>query len=54
MSNVMGEMELVLISTQLSGIGDSSQLQQFGIEPVVHLPGVGTNLQGRHLTLSFD
>ncbi|KAG6897419.1 hypothetical protein C0992_001733 [Termitomyces sp. T32_za158] len=29
----------------LSGIGDKDQLLQFGIEPVVHLPGVGTNLQ---------
>ncbi|KAF5371724.1 hypothetical protein D9758_003404 [Tetrapyrgos nigripes] len=38
----------------LSGIGDSSQLEQFGIESVVHLPGVGTNLQGKHLTSSFD
>ena len=30
----------------LSGIGDEAQLSQFGIEPVVHLPGIGTNLQG--------
>lgn len=30
----------------LSGIGDNAQLSQFGIEPIVHLPGVGTNLQG--------
>ncbi|KAG6827563.1 hypothetical protein H0H92_011286 [Tricholoma furcatifolium] len=29
----------------LSGIGDQNQLQQYGIEPVLHLPGVGTNLQ---------
>ncbi|KAG6854497.1 hypothetical protein C0991_006099 [Blastosporella zonata] len=29
----------------LSGIGDKTQLAQFGIESVVHLPGVGTNLQ---------
>ncbi|KAG5726885.1 Choline dehydrogenase [Termitomyces sp. T112] len=29
----------------LSGIGDESQLSQFGIESVVHLPGVGNNLQ---------
>ncbi|KAG6828259.1 hypothetical protein H0H92_008602 [Tricholoma furcatifolium] len=29
----------------LSGIGDPDQLQQFGIEPIVNLPGVGTNLQ---------
>ncbi|KAJ7923610.1 hypothetical protein B0H13DRAFT_1864753 [Mycena leptocephala] len=29
----------------LSGIGDSTQLTQFGIPAVVHLPGVGSNLQ---------
>nr|GAT54416.1 choline dehydrogenase [Mycena chlorophos] len=29
----------------LSGIGDSQQLSQFGIESVVDLPGVGSNLQ---------
>ncbi|KAK7006238.1 choline dehydrogenase [Favolaschia claudopus] len=29
----------------LSGIGDREQLSQHGIETVVHLPGVGTNLQ---------
>ncbi|KAJ7280597.1 oxidoreductase [Mycena rebaudengoi] len=29
----------------LSGIGDSAQLAQFGIPSVVHLPGVGSNLQ---------
>ncbi|KAJ3815181.1 alcohol oxidase [Lentinula aff. lateritia] len=29
----------------LSGIGNASQLQDFGITPVVDLPGVGTNLQ---------
>ncbi|KAJ6507693.1 alcohol oxidase [Mycena vitilis] len=29
----------------LSGIGDREQLSQHGIEPLVHLPGVGTNLQ---------
>ncbi|KAJ3930929.1 MAG: hypothetical protein NXY57DRAFT_267621 [Lentinula lateritia] len=29
----------------LSGIGNASQLQDFGIIPVVDLPGVGTNLQ---------
>ncbi|KAF7348775.1 Oxygen-dependent choline dehydrogenase [Mycena venus] len=29
----------------LSGIGDKNALQQHGINPVVHLPGVGTNLQ---------
>ncbi|KAJ6561800.1 hypothetical protein B0H19DRAFT_1233669 [Mycena capillaripes] len=29
----------------LSGIGDRDQLSQHGIEPIVHLPGVGSNLQ---------
>ncbi|KAG6898779.1 hypothetical protein C0993_004276 [Termitomyces sp. T159_Od127] len=29
----------------LSGIGDKDQLSQFGIESLVHLPGVGSNLQ---------
>ena len=29
----------------LSGIGDSSELQKFGIPVVHHLPGVGKNLQ---------
>ncbi|KAJ6620004.1 hypothetical protein B0H10DRAFT_1114433 [Mycena sp. CBHHK59/15] len=29
----------------LSGIGDRNELAQFGIDTVVHLPGVGTNLQ---------
>ncbi|KAF8911400.1 hypothetical protein CPB85DRAFT_1183807, partial [Mucidula mucida] len=29
----------------LSGIGDREHLQQFGIESVVHLPGVGMNMQ---------
>ncbi|KAF7298412.1 Choline dehydrogenase [Mycena kentingensis (nom. inval.)] len=29
----------------LSGIGDRQQLTKFGIETVVHLPGVGSNLQ---------
>ena len=28
-----------------SGIGDSARLEQFGISPVRHLPGVGENLQ---------
>ena len=30
---------------QLSGIGDSAQLQACGVTPVVHSPGVGANLQ---------
>ncbi|KAJ7472722.1 hypothetical protein FB451DRAFT_1398918 [Mycena latifolia] len=29
----------------LSGIGDQDELSQFGIDPIVHLPGVGANLQ---------
>ncbi|KAF9269648.1 hypothetical protein L218DRAFT_281063 [Marasmius fiardii PR-910] len=29
----------------LSGIGDRTHLKEHGIEPVVHLPGVGNNLQ---------
>lgn len=29
----------------LSGIGDARHLRRHGIEPVVHLPGVGRNLQ---------
>jgi choline dehydrogenase-like flavoprotein len=33
-------------SIQLSGIGDQDQLSQHGIESIVPLPGVGTNLQG--------
>jgi choline dehydrogenase len=28
-----------------SGLGDASQLQEFGIDVVAHLPGVGANLQ---------
>jgi choline dehydrogenase len=32
----------------LSGVGDSDELRKFGIEPVVHLPGVGRNLQDRY------
>lgn len=38
-------------STQLSGIGDRYELSRNGIEPIVHLPGVGTNLQGSQDTL---
>jgi choline dehydrogenase-like flavoprotein len=33
---------------KLSGIGPRSELEQFGIEVVVDLPGVGTNLQDRY------
>ena len=32
----------------LSGIGDEAELRKFGITPVVHLPGVGRNLQDRY------
>ena len=32
---------------QLSGVGDSKHLKSVGIEPVVDLPGVGENLQGK-------
>lgn len=31
----------------LSGIGDSRQLTRLGVQPRVHLPGVGQNLQDR-------
>ncbi|THU87572.1 hypothetical protein K435DRAFT_681480 [Dendrothele bispora CBS 962.96] len=38
----------------LSGIGNSTHLQEVGIEPVVDLPGVGTNLQGKlNLLLAY-
>ena len=30
---------------QLSGVGDAQKLQELGIEPVHHLPGVGENLR---------
>ncbi|WP_153396479.1 choline dehydrogenase [Ornithinicoccus halotolerans] len=30
---------------QLAGIGDAEQLRSVGIDPLVHLPGVGANLQ---------
>lgn len=33
---------------QLSGIGDENWLRQKGIEPKVHLPAVGSNLQDRY------
>ena len=32
----------------LSGIGDEAELRKFGIAPVVHLPGVGKNMQDRY------
>ena len=35
---------------QLSGVGDFSQLQKFGVQAVHHLPGVGENLQD-HLNI---
>jgi choline dehydrogenase-like flavoprotein len=34
----------------LSGIGDAGQLREVGVEPKVHLPGVGQNLQD-HLSV---
>ncbi|KAJ7710989.1 hypothetical protein B0H14DRAFT_2646052 [Mycena olivaceomarginata] len=37
--------DLVLDSFELSGIGDSAQLDKFDIPSIVHLPGVGSNLQ---------
>jgi choline dehydrogenase len=33
---------------KLSGVGPRAELQKFGIEPVVDLPGVGENLQDRY------
>ncbi len=36
---------------ELSGIGDSARLAELGIEPLLHLPGVGENLQ-EHLTIN--
>jgi choline dehydrogenase len=32
----------------LSGVGDADELRGFGIAPVVHLPGVGKNMQDRY------
>ncbi|KAM0747209.1 alcohol oxidase [Meredithblackwellia eburnea MCA 4105] len=37
---------------ELSGVGDSRHLQEFGIETVIDLPGVGENLQD-HLSTSI-
>ncbi|KAJ7144349.1 GMC oxidoreductase-domain-containing protein, partial [Mycena epipterygia] len=34
-----------LVVSQLSGIGNATELKQNGITPIVNLPGVGTNLQ---------
>lgn len=30
---------------ELSGVGDQSILRKYGIEPLIHLPGVGENLR---------
>lgn len=38
------------VGLQLSGIGDGDMLREKGIDPVVHLPGVGQNLQD-HMTI---
>jgi len=38
---------------QLSGVGDKGDLQQVGIEPRHHLPGVGRNLQD-HLDVTIE
>lgn len=35
---------------QLSGVGDTDQLREVGVQPQHHLPGVGANLQD-HLEL---
>ncbi|KAJ7144556.1 hypothetical protein C8R44DRAFT_916595 [Mycena epipterygia] len=51
-SNFKGKGKLVphLVTAKheviLSGIGNATELRRFGITPVVHLPGVGQNLQG--------
>ena len=37
----------------LSGVGDSKHLQEVGVTPVHHLPGVGQNLQD-HLIVGTD
>ncbi|KAG9048691.1 hypothetical protein FS837_012234 [Tulasnella sp. UAMH 9824] len=40
---------------ELSGIGDPKHLQKLGVTPLVHLPGVGENLQDHLLVpLSFE
>ncbi|KAJ7862940.1 hypothetical protein B0H14DRAFT_2183745, partial [Mycena olivaceomarginata] len=43
--NCKGKQSLKTKLITLSGIGDKAQLSQHGIKPIVHLPGVGTNLQ---------
>ncbi|KAJ6546836.1 hypothetical protein B0H19DRAFT_1162702 [Mycena capillaripes] len=51
--NVMARHEVIVSAgvfqspqlLMLSGIGNATELSAFGIEPVVDLPGVGTNLQ---------
>ncbi|KAJ6546837.1 hypothetical protein B0H19DRAFT_1162707 [Mycena capillaripes] len=49
--NVMARHEVIVSAgvfqspQLLSGIGNATELSAFGIEPVVDLPGVGTNLQ---------
>ncbi|KAI9372825.1 GMC oxidoreductase-domain-containing protein [Aspergillus egyptiacus] len=37
---------------QRSGIGDSEKLRAVGVEPKVHLPGVGRNFQDHYLTFA--
>lgn len=37
----------------LSGIGDSAALERLGIEPIVHLPDVGRNLQDHPIVSNF-
>ncbi|GAA3693953.1 GMC family oxidoreductase [Arthrobacter ginkgonis] len=38
----------------LSGIGDAAQLRAAGIEPLLHLPGVGANLQDHPLLMGVN
>lgn len=39
----------------LSGIGDQKELESLGIKPIVHLPGVGKNLQDHPLlSITFE
>ncbi|KAJ7111937.1 hypothetical protein C8R44DRAFT_563125, partial [Mycena epipterygia] len=45
-SDFDGKQKLKTELLMLSGIGDRYELSRNGIESVVHLPGVGTNLQG--------